>query len=182
MLQNAHNEIFDFLVDEATRCFVHFVTHCGNMSSYCFCKRQSAVFALTGYAMLCSAKPTSTMLRVLFARSTYDIKMSGNSWSTLQASNSAQKHGTKLKLALCKAHSVDTYLEWWDTRVLMNTYPGRNCCNMQLCHVVAVAAITAQSCYSNKKLKRFLSKSKGCRVVKSTTGPQCQLTRTSMEW
>ena len=28
-----------------------------------------------------------------------------------------------------------------------------------------------------KKIKRFLSKSKGCRVVKSTTGPQCKLTR-----
>ena len=28
-----------------------------------------------------------------------------------------------------------------------------------------------------KKLKRFLSKSKGCRVVKSTTGQQCKLTR-----
>ena len=27
-----------------------------------------------------------------------------------------------------------------------------------------------------KKLKRFLSKSKGCRVVKSTTGSQCKLT------
>ena len=26
-------------------------------------------------------------------------------------------------------------------------------------------------------LKRFLSKSKGCRVVISTTGPQCNLTR-----
>ena len=31
--------------------------------------------------------------------------------------------------------------------------------------------------YNVKKLKRFLSKSKGCRVVKSTTGPQCNLTR-----
>ena len=30
---------------------------------------------------------------------------------------------------------------------------------------------------TNKKLKRFLSKSKGCRVVKSTTGPQCKPTR-----
>ena len=30
---------------------------------------------------------------------------------------------------------------------------------------------------TNKKIKRFLSKSKGCRVVKSTTGPQCKLTR-----
>ena len=30
---------------------------------------------------------------------------------------------------------------------------------------------------TNKKLKRFLSKSKGCRVVKSNTGPQCKLTR-----
>ena len=30
---------------------------------------------------------------------------------------------------------------------------------------------------TNKKLKRFLSKSKGCRVVKSTTGSQCKLTR-----
>ena len=28
-----------------------------------------------------------------------------------------------------------------------------------------------------RKLKRFLSKSKGCRVVKSTTGSQCKLTR-----
>ena len=28
-----------------------------------------------------------------------------------------------------------------------------------------------------RKLKRFLSKSKGCRVVKSTTGPQCKQTR-----
>ena len=30
---------------------------------------------------------------------------------------------------------------------------------------------------NNKKIKRFLSKSKGCRVVKSNTGPQCKLTR-----
>ena len=30
---------------------------------------------------------------------------------------------------------------------------------------------------TNKKLKRFLSKSKGCRVVKCTTGSQCKLTR-----
>ena len=30
---------------------------------------------------------------------------------------------------------------------------------------------------TDKKLKRFLSKSKGCRVVKSTTGSQCKLTR-----
>ena len=37
--------------------------------------------------------------------------MLGNSGSTLQASNGTQKHGMKLKLALCKAHSVDTYLE-----------------------------------------------------------------------
>ena len=29
----------------------------------------------------------------------------------------------------------------------------------------------------HKKLKRFLSKSKGCRVVKSTTGQQSKLTR-----
>ena len=29
----------------------------------------------------------------------------------------------------------------------------------------------------SQKLKRFLSKSKGCRVVKSTTGPQCKPTR-----
>ena len=28
-----------------------------------------------------------------------------------------------------------------------------------------------------RKLKRFLSKSKVCRVLKSTTGPQCKLTR-----
>ena len=27
--------------------------------------------------------------------------------------------------------------------------------------------------YVDRKLKRFLSKSKGCRVVKSTTGSQC---------
>ena len=78
---------------------------------------------------------------------TYDIKMSGNSGSILQSSNSAQKHGTKLKLALCKAHSVDTYLEWWDTRVLMEHIPVTQLLQ-QFCHVVAVAAITAQSCYS----------------------------------
>ena len=30
---------------------------------------------------------------------------------------------------------------------------------------------------TTRKLKRFLSKSKGCRVVKSTTGQQCKLTR-----
>ena len=30
---------------------------------------------------------------------------------------------------------------------------------------------------STRKLKRFLLKSKGCRVVKSTTGQQCKLTR-----
>ena len=54
---------------------------------------------------------------------TYNIKMSGKSGSTLQAS---QKHSTKLKLALCKAHSVNTRLEQWDR---WNTYPGRSCYN-----------------------------------------------------
>ena len=62
VLQSARNEMFDFLVDEAARSFVHFVTHYGNASSHCFCKRQSAVFALTGYA-----KPTCAMLRLFFS-------------------------------------------------------------------------------------------------------------------
>ena len=31
--------------------------------------------------------------------------------------------------------------------------------------------------HKQENKKRFLSKSKGCRVVKSTTGPQCNLTR-----
>ena len=68
---------------------------------------------------------------------TYDIKMSGNSVSTLQASNSAQKLSSKLKLPLCKAHSVDTYLERWDTRVLMEHIPETQLLQ-QVCHVVAV--------------------------------------------
>ena len=59
VLQSAHNEIFDFLVDEAARCFVHFITHYG-VSSHRFSRTQSAVFALTGYeAMLC---PTNISL------------------------------------------------------------------------------------------------------------------------
>ena len=37
--------------------------------------------------------------------------------------------------------------------------------------------ITEKKWTQRRKLKRFLSKSIGCRVVKSTTGPQCKLTR-----
>ena len=51
------------------------------------------------------------------------------------------------KTSSLKAHSVDTYLERWDTRVLMEHIPGTQLLQ-QFCHVVAVAAITAQSCYS----------------------------------
>ena len=76
MLQNAHNEIFDFLVDEAV-CSVHFITHYGNESSHRFCKRQSAVFALTGYAMLYLAKPTSAMLQVFFSGNYFCLLVSG---------------------------------------------------------------------------------------------------------
>ena len=43
VLQSAHNDIFDFLVDKAARFFVHFVTHCGSAFSPWFCKGQSAV-------------------------------------------------------------------------------------------------------------------------------------------
>ena len=77
LLQNSHNEIFDFLVDEAAHCFIHFVTHYGNASSHCFCKRQSAVLALTGYAMLCSAKPTRTMLQVFSSGNHFCLLVSG---------------------------------------------------------------------------------------------------------
>ena len=41
-----------------------------------------------------------------------------------------------------------------------------------------IVTVTKNANINNfKKIKRFLSKSKGCRVVKSTTGPQCKLTR-----
>ncbi len=36
---------------------------------------------------------------------------------------------------------------------------------------------TSSRFITQKKIKRFLSKSNGCRVVKSTTGLQCNLTR-----
>ena len=78
MLQNAHNEIFYFLVDEAARCFVHF---CGKASSHRFRKQRSAVFALTGYAMLYSAKPTCAMLQVLFSGKHFCLLVSGRGLS-----------------------------------------------------------------------------------------------------
>ena len=67
VLQSVHNDIFDFLVDEAARFFVHFVTHYSSAFSLRFYKRQSAVFALSGYALLYSAKPTCAMLRVFLS-------------------------------------------------------------------------------------------------------------------
>ena len=41
-------------------------------------------------------------------------------------------------------------------------------CENEFSHIISTVT---------RKLKRFLSKSKGCRVVKSTIGHQCKLTR-----
>ena len=77
VLQSAHNDIFDFLVDESARFFMHFVTHYGSAFSPRFCKIQSAVFALSGYALLCSAKPTCVMLRVFLSDNHFCLLVSG---------------------------------------------------------------------------------------------------------
>ena len=77
MLQSAHKDIFDFLVDEAARFFEHFVTHYGSTFSPYFCKGQSAVFAQSGYAMLYSAKPTCVMLRVFLSSNHFCLLVSG---------------------------------------------------------------------------------------------------------
>ena len=77
VLQSVHNDIFDFLVDEAARFFVHFVTHYSSAFSPRFYKRQSAVFALSGYALLYSAKPTCAMLRVFLSDNHFCLLMSG---------------------------------------------------------------------------------------------------------
>ena len=54
--------------------------------------------------------------------------------------------------------------QWWKQRRL-STFMILNCTSLK------------SKKDTNKKLKRLLSKSKGCRVVKSTTGSQCKLTR-----
>ena len=54
--------------------------------------------------------------------------------------------------------------QWWKQKRL-STFMILNCSSLK------------SKKDTNKKLKRFLSKFKGCRVVKSTTGPQCKLTR-----
>ena len=54
--------------------------------------------------------------------------------------------------------------QWWKQRRL-STFIILNCTSLK------------SKKDTNKKFKRFLSKSKGCRVVKSTTGSQCKLTR-----
>ena len=54
--------------------------------------------------------------------------------------------------------------QWWKQR-RFSTFMILNCTSLK------------SKKDTNKKLKRFLSKSKGCRVVKSTTGSQCRLTR-----
>ena len=77
VLQSPHNDIFDFLIDEAARFFVHFVTHYGSAFSPRFCKGQSAVLALFGYALLCSAKPTCAMLRVFLSDNHFCLLVSG---------------------------------------------------------------------------------------------------------
>ena len=59
---------------------MHFVTRYGHASSHHFCKRQSAVFALTGYTMLCSAKPTHAMMLQVFLGNHVCLVMSGHAW------------------------------------------------------------------------------------------------------
>ena len=54
--------------------------------------------------------------------------------------------------------------QWWKQRRL-STCMILNCISLK------------RERTQTRKLKRFLSKSKGCMVVKSTTGPQCKLTR-----
>ena len=55
--------------------------------------------------------------------------------------------------------------QWWKQRQLSN------------CMILNCTSLNKKKRTQTRKLKRFLSKSKGCRVVKSTTGPQCKLTR-----
>ena len=47
----------------------------------------------------------------------------------------------------------------------------------QYVHDIELHFTEKEKSTQTRKLKRFLSKSKGCRVVKSTTDPQCKLTR-----
>ena len=54
--------------------------------------------------------------------------------------------------------------QWWKQR------------RLSTCMILNCTSLKSKK-DTNKKLKRFLSKSKGCRVVKSTTGSQCKLTR-----
>ena len=54
---------------------------------------------------------------------------------------------------------------WWKQRQLST------------CMILNCTTLKKTKRTQTRKLKRFLSKSKGCRVVKSTTGPQCKLTR-----
>ena len=58
VLQSAHNEIFDVLVDEAAHRYVHFVMHYGSASSHRFCKRQNAAKCCLCSDWICNAKPT----------------------------------------------------------------------------------------------------------------------------
>ena len=55
--------------------------------------------------------------------------------------------------------------QWWKQRQLST------------CMILNCTSLKKKKRTQTRKLKRFLSKSKGCRVVKSTTGPQCKLTR-----
>ena len=55
--------------------------------------------------------------------------------------------------------------QWWKQRQLST------------CMILNCTSLKKKKRTQTRKLKRFLSKSKECRVVKSTTGPQCKLTR-----
>ena len=54
--------------------------------------------------------------------------------------------------------------QWWKQR------------RLSTCMILNCTSLNKKKGHKQEN-KRFLSKSKGCRVVKSTTGPQCKLTR-----
>ena len=64
-----------------------------------------------------------------------------------------------------KPSTTEILNQWWKQR------------RLSTCMILNCTSLKKKKRTRTRKLKRFLSKSKGCRVVKSTTGSQCKPTR-----
>ena len=154
VLQSAHNKIFDFLVDEAARYFVHFVTHYDSACSHrCLLKTKCSLCS----NWICSALFSQTNKRDDTSVSFKQPFMLAREWAwyllaevcndvciepclqplsgeTLNGASSNAQDGARLDIAASGFWGRRFERTYFDVRVFNPLAPSHRQCNLSTCY------------------------------------------------